>query len=164
MATKVTEASLSCSICLRRFQKPRILPCLHSYCEDCLIEYAPSGTERMMCPLCGDKVDVPDGDVTKFKHDFRLQSQVEEANRYDKESGLLSAEVVTCNCCEDQGEALANCGDCDQILCKFGMKAHESLSVLKMHTLTLLDNDEPIKGKEWLVVLFSFTRSSNAKI
>ena len=139
MATKITEASLTCSICLRRFRKPRALPCLHSYCEGCLVEYAPSGTEILMCPLCQEKITIPDGDVSKFKLDFRLQSQVEEANRYEKEAGILYEET-TCNCCEDEAAALAKCDQCDQMLCKFGVKAHKNFKTLRAHDVVFLTN------------------------
>ncbi|XP_072048935.1 uncharacterized protein [Amphiura filiformis] len=140
MATKVTEASLTCSICLRRFRKPRTLPCLHSYCEECLIEYAPSGTQILMCPLCQEKIPIPDGKVTKFKLDFRLESMVEDARRYEREAGIVS-EVQVCNCCKDEGEAIAKCEMCKQMLCKFGLKAHENLAGLRDHVVTSLTQD-----------------------
>ncbi|XP_072026047.1 uncharacterized protein [Amphiura filiformis] len=141
MATKVTDASLKCSICLRRFRKPRTLPCLHSYCEECLKEYAPSGTPILMCPLCQEKIKIPDGDVRKFKLDFRLQSMVEDAHRYEREAGVVS-EVQVCNCCKDEGEAIAKCEMCKQILCKFGLKAHENLAGLRDHIVKSLTDDD----------------------
>ncbi|XP_072026041.1 uncharacterized protein [Amphiura filiformis] len=136
-----TKASLTCSICLRRFRKPRTLPCLHSYCEDCLIEYAPSGTPILMCPLCQEKIKIPNGDVREFKLDFRLQSMVEDAHRFEREAGIVS-EVQVCNCCKDEGEAIAKCEMCKQILCKFGLKAHENLAGLRDHVVkSLTDSD-----------------------
>ena len=47
------EEHLTCSVCLKQFKDPKVLPCLHSYCHDCIVklaEHAKSSTFN--CPNC----------------------------------------------------------------------------------------------------------------
>ncbi|CAI8036605.1 Tripartite motif-containing protein 2, partial [Geodia barretti] len=45
---------LSCSVCLEEYRRPRVLPCLHVFCEACLEKLV--GTQRdklsALCPNC----------------------------------------------------------------------------------------------------------------
>lgn len=41
------EELITCPICLEYFTKPRYLPCLHTYCEDCLSDYISTAYNRM---------------------------------------------------------------------------------------------------------------------
>ncbi|KAL8612146.1 hypothetical protein ACOMHN_021959 [Nucella lapillus] len=57
---------LFCRLCQSLFRQPRILPCLHSFCTDCLGHLAPSpspqgGPPTLLCPLCGQRDPLPPG-------------------------------------------------------------------------------------------------------
>ena len=49
------ESQLTCAICLDRYNDPRMLPCAHSYCKDC-IDCLPveleKGRHAVKCPTC----------------------------------------------------------------------------------------------------------------
>ena len=49
------ESQLTCAICLDRYDDPRMLPCAHSYCKDC-IDCLPveleKGRHAVKCPTC----------------------------------------------------------------------------------------------------------------
>ena len=57
MATSTTAASLGigadlkCGTCLKLFQDPRSLPCLHTFCLEC-IKRTINGSNTFKCPLC----------------------------------------------------------------------------------------------------------------
>ena len=61
MATSTTAASLGnrvgigddlkCGTCLELFQDPRSLPCLHTFCLEC-IKRTINGSNTFKCPLC----------------------------------------------------------------------------------------------------------------
>ena len=51
---------INCSICLDRFDHPRILPCQHSFCLDCLQDVARENNPNTVdCPLCRREYDIP---------------------------------------------------------------------------------------------------------
>ncbi|XP_035678798.1 E3 ubiquitin-protein ligase TRIM17-like [Branchiostoma floridae] len=52
------EDSMSCGICLQPFKLPKILPCGHTFCEECLVEAARGG---LRCPTCRNVVPIKGG-------------------------------------------------------------------------------------------------------
>ncbi|XP_078608632.1 tripartite motif-containing protein 2-like [Branchiostoma floridae x Branchiostoma japonicum] len=52
------EDSMSCGICLQPFKRPKVLPCGHTFCEECLVEAAKGG---LRCPTCRTVVAIKGG-------------------------------------------------------------------------------------------------------
>ncbi|XP_078679546.1 tripartite motif-containing protein 3-like [Branchiostoma floridae x Branchiostoma belcheri] len=46
-----TKEELSCAICLEMFYMPKVLPCKHTFCQDCLQDWA-GGQKSFQCPVC----------------------------------------------------------------------------------------------------------------
>ncbi|MGH0139830.1 UNVERIFIED_CONTAM: hypothetical protein FKN15_009951 [Acipenser sinensis] len=46
------EEFLKSKICFELYKSPRILPCLHSYCEQCLEKLLDKGKGTIYCPEC----------------------------------------------------------------------------------------------------------------
>ncbi|XP_060223888.1 E3 ubiquitin-protein ligase TRIM56 isoform X2 [Meriones unguiculatus] len=59
---------LACKICLEQLRAPKTLPCLHTYCRECLARLAAGG--RVRCPECREAAAVPAGGVGAFKTNF----------------------------------------------------------------------------------------------
>lgn len=52
---RIQDSFLSCSICFQPYNRPKALPCLHTFCEGCLRDYITSrfeDTGQFPCPLC----------------------------------------------------------------------------------------------------------------
>ncbi|XP_035658558.1 tripartite motif-containing protein 2-like [Branchiostoma floridae] len=49
---------LTCSICLELFTRPKVLPCGHTFCQDCLQDLA-SRQVPLQCPCCRRQVRLP---------------------------------------------------------------------------------------------------------
>ncbi|XP_035671049.1 tripartite motif-containing protein 3-like [Branchiostoma floridae] len=49
---------LSCSICLDLFSRPKVLPCMHTFCQDCLGDHA-RARQPFECPNCRLQVTLP---------------------------------------------------------------------------------------------------------
>ncbi|KAI8497217.1 hypothetical protein Bbelb_251660 [Branchiostoma belcheri] len=52
------KEELSCSICLDLFTRPKMLPCQHTFCQDCLQDHAEVRTP-FQCPNCRRQVRLP---------------------------------------------------------------------------------------------------------
>ena len=53
------EEHLACSICLKQLKDPKVLPCLHSYCRDCIVDLAEHAkSNKFNCPNCRLEVKV----------------------------------------------------------------------------------------------------------
>ncbi|XP_071806383.1 uncharacterized protein [Asterias amurensis] len=75
---KFGEDYLNCTICHERYNRPKILNCLHSFCEGCLVKYKPSqGQVKLSCPVCRQETVIHDGGVVGLKTNFPLMGMVE---------------------------------------------------------------------------------------
>lgn len=61
LRSRIKEDFLTCSICFNNFTQPKALPCLHTYCLDCLQAYVTScaTAEKFPCPMCRQEVSIP---------------------------------------------------------------------------------------------------------
>lgn len=51
------QEHLSCAICLEKLKDPKVLPCLHSYCHNCIARL--DMTDNVLtCPECRTTVEV----------------------------------------------------------------------------------------------------------
>lgn len=73
----VKEDVLKCPICLDPYENPRILPCEHTLCLECLTKYISEARKRdgtfnsFMCPTCKNKIEIdPKRTVTKWRKHF----------------------------------------------------------------------------------------------
>ncbi|XP_066270092.1 tripartite motif-containing protein 3-like [Branchiostoma lanceolatum] len=57
LGTQIRE-ELTCSICLELFTRPKVLPCQHTFCQDCLQNLAGRRTP-FQCPNCRQQVRLP---------------------------------------------------------------------------------------------------------
>lgn len=60
-----TSDFLTCSICLERFNEPKILPCHHSFCYECISPLV--NNHQVNCPICRRIHDVSNGFVADFR-------------------------------------------------------------------------------------------------
>ncbi|ESO84293.1 hypothetical protein LOTGIDRAFT_71142, partial [Lottia gigantea] len=50
---------LECSVCFENFISPKILPCGHTFCLNCVKRLIGDKTETFPCPTCQQKVQIP---------------------------------------------------------------------------------------------------------
>ncbi|XP_031567986.1 E3 ubiquitin-protein ligase TRIM71-like [Actinia tenebrosa] len=138
------EKELTCSICHDIFTDPKTLPCLHSYCTQCIAQwYARSGNpfiKQMECPMCKTTIDVPDGDPSKLRSSFYLNSLLPllHAMKSDANQPILPV----CVSCEQPKVLVAFCPQCEGSICEECIKTHESIKQLR-------DNHQPTMFKDF---------------
>ncbi|CAH1268468.1 HERC2 [Branchiostoma lanceolatum] len=74
---------LTCSICLEMFTKPKMLPCQHTFCEDCLEDIA-GDKERFQCPNCRRRVKLPRKGVAGLRDSHMVTSLCERVQNQAK--------------------------------------------------------------------------------
>jgi len=118
---RVTEIA-TCPICLEDFKNSKMLPCVHSFCLECLQSHCKdnaSGND-VACPVCRKEFQIPDAGVEALPHNFFLQNLMDA-----RDASSRKVEEVLCEACAFEKEeddeippATMYCVDCDQKLCK----------------------------------------------
>ena len=82
---------LICSLCLNDFSDPRALPCLHTFCLQCLKDLHKSELHRyanknplLKCPMCQEDHEIPKEGLDGFRQDFRVKNFLEVCNSNNK--------------------------------------------------------------------------------
>ncbi|XP_042329312.1 transcription intermediary factor 1-beta isoform X2 [Sceloporus undulatus] len=120
-----------CAVCrerLRSERDPRLLPCLHTVCKECIKVEPASGNSKdgqvVDCPVC--------------KHQCYLKDIVE--NYFLRDGGTESLGDARdanqcCTSCEDNAPATSFCVECQEPLCETCVEAHQRVKYTKDHTV-----------------------------
>ena len=129
----LSEDILHCPNCGNLLKDPKILPCLHSFCLDCLetclekADIAPE--ESFYCPLCRSKCTLPKNGIHGLKDNVLVQS-IEAFLDFRNE--ILNEETVACGGCNRNGLIKAKavkCVECNEWLCKTCSDAHVKVKI-----------------------------------
>ena len=132
----------TCGVCSKPYIDPRILPCLHSFCVQCLR----CKTEKIdsqqvfKCPTCNQTASIPVGGASVLPQNLHLGFEVEVAGYMSK---MVSNGEVCCDHCMDgsSGPAVVFCCSCRQFLCKFCHEHHKRGRQLSKHSMVGLDQE-----------------------
>ena len=138
------KEELTCAICQDLLNDPKILPCLHSFCTDCLKEwlgrlpYLEASKRDVECPLCGGKVSLSTSRaVEELPSHFSAVRLVEIVRLQEQASSKKVTPV--CQNCEDGEAAVSSCSECVIFLCDFCKKAHRKYKATSAHKLRSMD-------------------------
>ena len=129
-----------CGVCSKPYNDPRILPCLHSFCQQCLHhEIEKSGCQQVFkCPTCDCErsTSILVGGASVLPQNLHLGFEVQVAGYMSK---IASNSEVCCDPCIDgrSGPAEVFCCTCYQFMCTF-YKHHPELS---KHNMVGLDQE-----------------------
>lgn len=135
-----------CPVCFQKFNIPRILPCSHTFCHDCLDGHIKSSTKSkplgFACPLCREFITAP-GVVgqcasDKWSEHFPINKLIVSLS--GKCNDLIPPTVLCDVCKKDGNEETATnwCKDCDNTLCKNCSTMHNRFGTLQKHELISL--------------------------
>ncbi|XP_038062838.1 tripartite motif-containing protein 2-like [Patiria miniata] len=148
---KIKRHRIECSICHERYQQPKILECLHSFCGHCLLKYYSTkhqGSTTFSCPVCLQETKLLEAGVQGLQTNFHLIGLVEELALQEKIVG--SADIgLLCDICEGGKEATQRCLDCGQNSCSVCSKIHLRFASSSNHQVAPLDDIR--EGKVTLV-------------
>ena len=136
---KLTE----CSICYQTFTDPRILPCIHTFCLNCLKRTEDAAqkksAENMPCPLCRKAFVIPTEGMSGLQKNFFMESLIDVTNALEQGQEQISF----CEMCtalhegdeEKVKEATMRCAECEENFCDTCSKAHKQLKLSKTHNV-----------------------------
>ncbi|BFZ23122.1 hypothetical protein BsWGS_26161 [Bradybaena similaris] len=141
---------LTCGICLEVFKEPKLLPCLHRFCESCLNRHITESVSTtaaeqggFSCPCCRsftpaqNPTGPPSEWAAQFKTDFVIKELVSFRSR---------APTQVKYSCRTHKEIVCDyyCVDCSRILChRCALESHRRCN--QVLTLTEAVNDRKIK-------------------
>lgn len=145
------EEELKCSSCQELLTDPKTLPCLHSFCRECLDRYArdripdaedPTDTRDSVlpCPLCKHRAPLTPGEgVAGIRTNHCLKNLVEHL-MLEKQVMGREVESVCGRCEEEDNKATAFCQDCNELLCAVCKQGHSRDKGTKRHQVVTLDD------------------------
>ncbi len=144
MASKATVSSelevadTTCHICLEQYKHPKLLPCGHSFCLQCLVKIDEANTKPraifrqtvICCPECRTNHNISNGPsslLTDYTMLWELQTLAWRAG--------LDKRRSVCGGCPDGRGCSCFCVDCDDFMCSFCVQAHKRMKTLVKHKL-----------------------------
>lgn len=87
------DDELTCSVCLELYDCPLTLPCLHTFCSECLRELTQSSNGlTIVCPQCRVDTPIPIGGFGKFPKNFNLQNIIQKVKLHKEKEGSSNTE------------------------------------------------------------------------
>ncbi|XP_076455439.1 uncharacterized protein LOC143290010 [Babylonia areolata] len=136
-----SDDSLTCSVCHDYFKNPKLLPCGHLMCHDCILSWLES-KESAGCPLCRASVVGADsgGDLKEIAN--ALPTDLSMVHLVEAEQ-LLHKQHQCCACAVSVATSL--CLSCRDMMCKSCAKLHTRFSISKNHVVDALSSLTPEK-------------------
>ena len=127
-----------CPLCLETVNNPKTLPCLHSFCVECLDKHAGFARRQLQatikCPVCQTSFQIPEGDSFKnLPTSYHLNRLVDVLALKDG-----GTQAQKCGSCEENNTASSYCFVCQNFFCTACSEAHQRLKTTRAHRNVLI--------------------------
>ncbi|XP_071839153.1 uncharacterized protein [Apostichopus japonicus] len=139
----IADTFFECSICLDLFKEPKLLPCLHRFCKQCLKPILEGQAGTFECPLCKDVCKIPNDRIDGFKTDFHMKSMLQFIQL---QKTFENKEERECIGCEEKLKVTAYCFICKGFLCVQCYQFHLTKKMFVTHQKHLLALND-LEGK-----------------
>ena len=135
----ILKKEAECPLCLDTVNKPKTLPCLHSFCLECLDKHAGFARRQLQatikCPVCQTSFKIPEGDSFKnLPTSYHLNRLVDVLTLKDG-----GAQAQICSSCDENNTASSYCFVCQIFLCTSCFEAHQRLKTTRGHRNVVIE-------------------------
>ena len=136
---KSLKKEAECPLCLETVKNPKTLPCLHSFCLECLDELANFARRQLQttikCPVCQTSFPIPGTDTfANLPSSFHLNRLVDVLALEDG-----TVEAQKCNSCDENNPATSYCFVCQSFLCTTCFQSHQRFKSTRGHRNIFID-------------------------
>ncbi|KAI5739680.1 hypothetical protein M8J77_022099 [Diaphorina citri] len=132
------NSEVICRMCNNQYVTPRLLSCLHVFCESCLnnaLNTTGSGDigvrqGTISCVQCSQETKIGPEGVSGLPLDFMINNALDLKSIHDDQ--------VVCTACVTKEKAVARCKDCAQFLCTNCTTAHQFMKCFDNHNVIFL--------------------------
>ena len=130
------EEEITCPVCQEHFRDPKILPCLHYYCKECVRQLGlRAGTNRpFACPECRRGTVLPQNDPNQLPTAFFVNRMKELRTKMEKAHGKVEA---ICELCSG-AKVEAFCRQCAEFICSDCVRSHRKMKTFATHKVVTL--------------------------
>ena len=135
---KDLEEEITCAICHEHYTEPKVLPCCHYYCKQCLhqLTLRKGADKPFSCPECRKDTTLPEGGLDNLPTAFFVNRMKEVHSKLELAHGKVEAKCEMCS--EDKAEAF--CRQCAKFMCADCAKSHLKMKkVYPGHKVSTLD-------------------------
>ena len=141
-AEKDLEKEITCIICHEHYTDPKVLPCCHYYCKECISKLslkAGGANKPFPCPECRKDTILPEGGVDSLPTAFFINRM--KAIHSKLEQAPVKQVSETCEICfDDKPEAF--CQQCEKYICDDCVKSHREMKALCKHEVNLIEKGD----------------------
>ena len=148
------DKELTCAICLCRYDHPKVLPCLHSYCKGCLEKLAKTETQtrpqqQLTCPQCKEVHQIPPQGIDAFKTYFTMNNLIELLRVHEATTPKENTKnaMILCESGVDESPAVAHCLTCSDHLCESCFEFHKKQKLTRDHNVVMLKDLQQLDRK-----------------
>ncbi|XP_062998649.1 protein PML-like [Elgaria multicarinata webbii] len=133
---------LLCEKCQREVKAPKLLPCLHNLCTECL-EKKPIS----LCPIC-ETVHSPDAAAPLMQDNLLFANLQAKLSIYQK---VVGGQDLICDNCKKKGDFW--CADCEEFICASCYESHQRYLKRESHEAKALKDLRTESSQEFLAGL-----------
>lgn len=123
-----------CGICESKLASPRVLSCLHVFCEACLdqLPRLEDSDDSIGCPNCQQETQVGFKGAACLPCDYVLTNILDMT--------AIESMSVICTSCKTKEKAVARCSDCANFLCPNCNTAHQFMRCFESHKVIAFED------------------------
>ena len=137
-ALKKVAARLECGICHKQYKDPKLLPCFHVFCNQCLerLVQKRDGQSVLQCPNCRRTTALPLQGVSGLQSDFHASHLFEIQDTLAK---VKEPQKIQCEKCK-KSTATGFCRDCGKFICDKCTEMHQTWEEYNTHEIATIQN------------------------
>ena len=146
---KRITSHITCPICLLTYNIPKVLPCQHSYCQECLANVEKD--QKIVCPECRKVTAVPITGVKGLPTNLTITHLIDSLLLRRKDGGKVNCEI-----CIEIDPVTSFCFTCSTFMCLACQNHHKRSRGTHQHVMIYLDEQsqpntaKPVQPKNTL--------------